>query len=82
MVLVATIGGIRYMWRKAGVEDYDALVAAVEARGGVVRRPRHRLGVVVVAAAVLIASVAAGGVAWLVRRGANELADAGAPTWR
>jgi hypothetical protein len=76
MVLVATIGGIRYSWRKAGVEDYDALAAAVEARGGVVRHPRRRFAVVVVAAAVLVASVAAGGVAWLVRRGPNELADA------
>ena len=74
--LAATVGGVRYLWRRRGVEGFDALAAMVEAHGGVVRRGRPRLALAVVAAAVLVASVAAGAVAWLVRHGPDELASA------
>lgn len=76
VTLAATIGGIRYTWRRRGGDDVAALADFVTARGGLVRRARQRLAVLVVAAAVLVASVAGGAVAWLARHGTNELADA------
>ncbi len=74
--LAATVGGVRYLWRRRGTDGFDELAALVGAHGAVVRRGRPRVALAVVAAAVLTASVAAGAVAWLVRHGPSELASA------
>lgn len=77
MALFATIAGVRYCWRHRELGDFEAVRAVVLAHGGTVRQQRRRFGVLAVVAAVLVASFAAGIVAWATRSGVNqELADA------
>jgi hypothetical protein len=78
MALFATIGSVRYCWRKLDRSDYDQLSAIVAIHGGQVVRQRRRGAVYAVVAVVLLASLAGGIGAWFSRgsAGAKELADA------
>jgi hypothetical protein len=80
MALFATIGGVRYCWRKSDRSDYDQLSAIVEQHGGQVVRQRRRGAVYAVVGIVLLASLAGGIGAWFSRgsAGARELSDASA----
>ncbi|MGH9020455.1 MAG: hypothetical protein ACRDV0_05490 [Acidimicrobiales bacterium] len=64
MALFATAGGVRYCWRHASLDDYEAWREVVVVHGGSIARRPRRAGVVVVVAVVLVASLA-GGVAAL-----------------
>jgi len=76
MALFATIGGVRYCWRHRELGDYEALRALVLSRGGEVTFRRRRLGTLVVAAVVLLASLAGAIGSWVASRhsGNNEVA--------
>jgi hypothetical protein len=78
MALFATVGGVRYCWRKKDRSDYDQLSEVVLAHGGQVVRQRRRGAVYAVVVVVLLASLAGGIGAWLNRgsTGAKELAQA------
>jgi hypothetical protein len=78
LALFATVDGVRYCWRNASLVDYEALEGLVLAHGGTVSRYRRRAGMVAVALAVLLASLAGGLGAWLNRDNAvtHELAAA------
>jgi type II secretory pathway pseudopilin PulG len=78
MALFATIGGVRYSWRKLDRIDHEQLSDIVAAHGGQVVRQRRRGAVYAVVAVVLLASLAGGIGAWFSRgsAGAKELSDA------
>ncbi len=58
MVLVATVSGRRVEWRHRGLEDFEAVRALVEERGGTVGRVTRRRWVILgVAGAVVVASL-------------------------
>jgi hypothetical protein len=78
IMLFATVGGVRYLWRHRDLEGYDALRAIVTERGGVVTERHQRLGVYGVVAVVVLASFGGGIAAWFNRgsTGATELSDA------
>ena len=76
LALFATVDGVRYCWRHRALDDYEALREMVLAHDGLVERRRRRAGIVVVAVAVLAASLA-GGIGALLNSGAGaELVDA------
>jgi len=58
--LFATISGVRYVWRNEKSNSISELRAVVEAHGGVLKRQPRRLGAILVAAVVLLASFAGG----------------------
>lgn len=60
MALFATAGGVRYCWRRADLDDFEAWREVVLAHDGRVRRRTRRTGVLVVAGVVLLASFAGG----------------------
>ncbi|HEY1825969.1 MAG TPA: hypothetical protein VGG21_08440 [Acidimicrobiales bacterium] len=78
MMLFASVGGVRYLWRHRDTDGYDELRAVVSERGGVVVERRPRASVYAVVAVVLLASFAGGIAAWVnhANQGARELADA------
>lgn len=78
MALFATIGGVRYCWRKLNRSDYEQLSEVVSSHGGQVLRQRRRGAIYAVVVVVLVASLAGGIGAWFSRgsAGARELADA------
>ena len=53
----ASVGGVRYEWRRQGLEEYEELRAVVLAHDGSVARHRRRAGAVVIAIVVLVASL-------------------------
>ncbi len=55
--LGASVAGVRYEWRRRGLDEFEELRAIVLARGGSVRRRRRRAGVVAIALAVVVASM-------------------------
>ncbi len=58
MVLAATVDGRRVEWRRRGLEDYEAVRALVEERGGSVSRVSRRRWVALgVVGAVMVASL-------------------------
>lgn len=57
LTFAASVGGVRYEWRRRGLEPYEELRALVLARGGAVRRHRRRAGAIVIALVVLVASL-------------------------
>ena len=74
----ASIGGVRYEWRRRGLDEFEELRELVLAHGGVVRGRRRRTGAIVVALVVLVASMG-GVIASLLSGGSGtnaELADA------
>lgn len=75
MALFATVGGVRYCWRRGSLADFDALGEVVRAHGGEVVRRRRRAGAIALAALLVLASFAGGIAAWL-SRGSSELASA------
>ncbi|HTT58807.1 MAG TPA: hypothetical protein VMF33_02060 [Acidimicrobiales bacterium] len=78
MLLFASVAGVRYVWRHRDLEGYDALRVIVAEHGGIVTERRPRLGVYVVVAIVILASLGGGIAAWFNRGSAarSELADA------
>jgi type II secretory pathway pseudopilin PulG len=80
MALFATAAGVRYCWRTASRRDYDQLSEILAAHGGLVVRQKRRGAVYAVVAVVLVASLAAGIVAWFSggSSGAKEQAAASA----
>jgi len=58
--LFATIDGVRYVWRNDEPLSIGELRAAVTEHGGSIKRQSRRLGAIVVAAVVLLASFAGG----------------------
>jgi hypothetical protein len=78
MLLLATIGGVRYTWRHRDLEGYDALRSLVLEHGGAVSQRRGRVGIYAIVAVVVLASFGGGIAAWFNRgsSAAQELAAA------
>ncbi len=78
MMLFASAGGVRYLWRHRDLEGYDALRAWSSNTAVIVTERRRRLGVYVVVAIVVLASFGGGIAAWFNRgsAGRTELSDA------
>ncbi len=57
LTFAASVGGVRYEWRRRGLDEFEELRELVLARGGAVQRRRRRSGAVVIAVVVLIASM-------------------------
>ncbi len=53
----ANVGGVRYEWRRRGLEPFEDLRALVLARGGALGGRRPRAGAIVIALVVLVASL-------------------------
>ncbi len=76
VVLGATVATVHYQWRRRGLDDFEELRAIVLEHGGTLSRQRRRLGVAVIAAVVLVASLG-GVIAALVAGGPNPDVEAG-----
>jgi hypothetical protein len=77
LALFATVGGVRYCWRKRNFTDFEALRTLVLAHGGTVARHRRRAGIYAIAVIVLLAALAGGIGSWLNRDSSKsgEIAD-------
>lgn len=72
LALFATVGGVRYCWRKRNFLDVEALRTVVLAHGGTIARHRRRAGVYAIAFIVLLAALAGGIGSWLNRGSSNS----------
>lgn len=76
LALFATVAGVRYCWRTSEARDFEALSNVIQSHGGHIIRKRRRAEVYLVAAVVLLASLAGGVAALFGNSKAHELSAA------